>query len=137
MRRGREESLSLCLGWRMSDETLQEKDYSGRVDWRLWARVLRRALTHRRFMLPLAAVAVLTAFVDAGYPLLTKYVLDEVLAHGPAARLWPFAAAYAAMTLALVTCIWAFIFLAGKVATLVGHQMRREGFARLLELSFS
>ena len=121
----------------MNEHLLQEKDYSGQMDWRLWLKVLRRVLHYRRFLIPLALVAVLTALLDAAFPLLTKYVVDEVEQRGVQAELSPWFWAYAGLAAGLSACVWSFIWLAGKIATHVCHDLRASGFARLQELSFS
>ena len=121
----------------MNEQTLQETDYSGRLDWRLWLKVLRRTLRYKRFLFPLAAVAALTAWCDAAYPLVTREVLNAIERDGAAADLRPCAWQYAELTVGLCACIWAFIYLAGKITTHLSHDIRREGFAKLQALSFS
>ena len=44
---------------------------------------------------------------------------------------------FAGLTLALCCCIWGFIACAGKIRTHVSHDIRRDAFEQLQELSFS
>jgi len=54
-----------------------------------------------------------------------------------AAVIWPYAAAYFALTGLLGLCIWLFVVLGGRISTSISHDMRRASFEKLQQLSFS
>ena len=121
----------------MDDHTLQEEEFQGVLNLGLWRRLLGHARPYRRYLAALAAVALVTAGCEASFTLLMRRVIDEVSEKGRDAALLPYAVAYLGLIGILCVSIWGFINLAGKVATSVSHDIRRDGFAKLQELSFS
>ena len=57
--------------------------------------------------------------------------------HGRDVNLSAYAAVFAGLTVSLCACIWGFITCAGKIRTHVSHDIRRDAFEQLQELSFS
>lgn len=110
-----------------------------RIDWGLWRRLLVHVRPHARVVLGLVTCGVILAVVDLGFPLLTRAVIDAITAtEAPdlAAVRWV-AWAWGAAVIVFGALIWALIVLAGRLASSVSHDLRRAGFARLQELSFS
>ena len=121
----------------MVDQTLQEEEFQGSLNWRLWRGIFAHARPYKKYVIAVMVAAVATAGCDATFTLLMRQVIDEVSIRGREARLWPYALAYLALLAVMCSCIWTFIVLAGRVATGVSHDVRRAGFAKLQELSFS
>ncbi|MGQ0720686.1 MAG: ABC transporter ATP-binding protein [Candidatus Eiseniibacteriota bacterium] len=119
--------------------TLQpiEESFDQGLDLRLWRRLFGYARPYRRNLIAVAAFGAMTAAVDAAFPLVTKHVVDEIVAHGRDADLLPWALAYLGLTVALAVFVGTFIWHAGRIRTHVSHDIRRAGFANLQELSFS
>lgn len=110
-----------------------------RIDWGLWRRLLVHVRPHARVVLGLVTCGVILAVVDLGFPLLTRAVIDAITATDApdlAAVRWV-AWAWGAAVVVFGALIWALIVLAGRLASSVSHDLRRAGFARLQELSFS
>ena len=110
-----------------------------RIDWGLWRRLLVHVRPHLRVVIGLVTCGVALAMIDIGFPLLTRAVIDAITASErpdvDAVR-WV-AWAWGGAVLAFGALIWALIVLAGRLASSVSHDLRRAGFARLQELSFS
>ncbi len=119
----------------MKDEP-QEDTFSERLDLRLWGRVFRHALPHRRLLAPLAVSAVIIAICDASFALVTRWTVDLVTAEG-AHALWGPAAAYAALAVTLAAGVWTFINAAGGLSNHMSHDIRGECFRRLQELELA
>lgn len=83
------------------------------------------------------ALATITASVEASFTLVTKQVVDEIVAKGTEANLWGWGALYFAMLLVFVTCIRTFIRTTGKLSTGLMYRLRKESFEHLQTLSFS
>ena len=66
---------------------LEEEDYSGHLDWRVWGKVLRRVLGYKRYVVPLALTALAVAWIDAAFPLVTRDALNLIERDGAAADL--------------------------------------------------
>ncbi len=113
----------------------EEKDYSKKIDLGLWRKLLGYAKAYRRHLLGISLVMVLVAVIDASFPVMTRYAVDEFIVPGNAAGIGLFAAGYAALVVMQGFLIWVFITLAGAVETGVCYDLRRRGYRRLQELS--
>ncbi|MCA8920553.1 MAG: ABC transporter ATP-binding protein [Planctomycetes bacterium] len=111
--------------------------YSGRMEWGLWARLLRHARPYRAPLAVLGSAGLFVAAVDIGVPLLTGRLIDVALAGDRGGELWVWGVAYAAAFSLLALCVWAFIRCAGRTSTGVAYDLRTQGFARLQELPFA
>ncbi len=120
----------------MADQGWTEEEFTGRLNWPLWRRVLRHAWPYRRRLAPLALAAVLTAACDAAFNLVTLRVIDLAVS-GQRAGLWLCGLAYLGLVVVIGACIWMFIYQAGRCSTGISHDIRREAFARLQELEFA
>jgi len=116
----------------MKDEP-QEDVFSDRLDVRLWSRVFRHALPHRRLLVPLIVSAILIAICDASFALVTRWTVDLV-AGKSGVSFWLPASVYGGLTLALAVGVWLFINSAGGLSNNMSHDIRRECFQRLQEL---
>jgi len=121
----------------MNDVLLQQDEFKARLDAGLWGRIFRRALHLRRFLIPLFVTAVLTAICDASFALVTRWVIDGVAMHGSRAPFTLYISVYLGLMLALCTCVWVFIDLAGNISNRMAHDIRRDGFDRLQDLEFA
>jgi len=125
----------------MSDHNQDMLDDSAapatRLDFVLWRRLLGYTLPYRRDLAVLALSAVCTAAADAGFPLVTRAIIDELSLRGAAAHWQPMAAAYVVLTLVLVVSVRGFIRAGGRIRTHVSHDIRQAGFANLQRLSLS
>lgn len=115
----------------------QEDDFQARLDLGLWRRVFAHALAYKGQLTALAIAAVTIAGVDASFALVTRSAIDEVVASGPAVRLWMYGIIYLALTIGLAGGVWVFINTAGGISNRVAHDIRAASFARLQELEFS
>lgn len=122
----------------MSSELRDDDDeYTGQLDWALWRRMLVHAKPYARLLASMAAMGLLVAGVDTAIPVVTGALIDEAVGSGLSSRLWTYAGVYGGFIVALGISIFVFIWLAGRIATGVAHDLRKAGFSRLQELSFS
>jgi len=80
--------------------------------------------------------ALITAGIDASFTLVTKALVDDIVAHGLDADLIRYAWMYSALMVALVGFIWMFIRLVGGLATTLMYDLRKQSFEHLQSLSF-
>ncbi|MBX3740322.1 MAG: ABC transporter ATP-binding protein [Akkermansiaceae bacterium] len=118
-------------------EEPQEDVFSDRIDFRLWGRLFRHALPHRRLLVPLAASAILIAICDASFALVTRWAVDTVVAGGGVESLRLPAVAYGVLAVALAGGVWLFINSAGGLSNNMSHDIRKEAFQRLQELELA
>ena len=107
------------------------------IDLRLWRKLWRFALLYKRQAWLLALFAVGTAFFDAALPWVTKDVIDDLTDPEVTVDLVRYGAIYLGLSIGLSLCVLGFISVGGRMRTGVGHDIRKEGFENLQELSFS
>lgn len=120
----------------MPEATLMEEEFAGQLNLGLWKRVLRYAWVLRKYFIPLLIVSAATAALDAAMYLAIRGLIDEAVAKH-ADGVWRFGMLFVAMVTAQVVCVWAFIVLGGNAGQRITHDIRRDVFASLQELSFS
>ncbi len=121
----------------MSAQLQQEDDFKARLDAGLWWKIFLRALHLKRYLIPLAIAAVIIAMCDAGFALVTRWVIDGVVTSGSAAPFTHYILVYLLLTVLLCTGIWVFIDMAGNISNRLAHDIRRDCFDRLQQLEFA
>lgn len=121
----------------MSSGDWIDDDDEEKVDLRLWKKLLQYTLHYRRTAITFTLVAFGLAASDLGFPLLTGWVIADVEANGGQVNMARYGWAFAGLSLCICCCIWGFITCAGKIRTHVSHDLRRDAFQQLQELSFS
>ncbi len=114
-----------------------DDDHETKVDLRLWKKLLRYTLRYRRTSLTFLVVAFCLAMTDLGFPLLTGILIADIEQNGTAVNLPLYGWLFAGLSVSICACIWGFIACAGKVRTHVSHDIRRDAFVQLQQLSFS
>ena len=134
----------------MTDEWVDdENDHEHKVDLRLWKKLLRYTLHYRKTAIMFVFVALSLALSDLCFPLVTGKFIDTIAARQnevtfdafgrtrTVSTLSFFVGAYSFLSVWLCASIWCFIACAGKIRTHVSHDIRRDAFTQLQELSFS
>jgi ATP-binding cassette subfamily B protein len=103
----------------------------------LWCRLLAYTRPYWRDLALLATCALTAAAVEVAFPLITRAVIDDVVAHGLQVDFQRYALGYAALTLTLGVATGGFIAMGGKLRTHVSHDIRRDGFENLQRLPFA
>ncbi|KAB3538586.1 ABC transporter ATP-binding protein [Alkaliphilus pronyensis] len=116
---------------------LQEQDYNERFDFKLWWEIFKFTYPMKKSVALLIISMVLVAVIEAAFPLMTLYAIDEFIYKGKISEVPKFILLYAAMVVMLSSNIWFFISIAGKIETNLTYDIRKKGFKRLQELSLS
>ena len=119
----------------MPDPGFMEEDFADKINLRMWKGVVRHALGHKKYLVPLIAVALVTAACDASFNLIVREVIDAAET-GRKDDLLRYGLAFLGVVTLICTCIWWFIWLAGKCSTGISHDIRRAAFAKLQSLEF-
>jgi len=114
-----------------------EEEYTARFDLALWKRLMRYAKPYKKLFVRLLFIMVTVALIDTGFPLLTKYAIDHFVIPGTLNGVGRFVLVYLAIIAAQAVNVYLLITTAGKIDMGVVHDIRRDGFERLQELSFS
>ena len=107
------------------------------VQMHLWKRLFRYSLKYRFELAVIAVASICCALTEAAYPLLTKWVVDDVQENGSDASFVFWGLLYLACSLVLAVSVATFVWGAGKIHAYTSHDIRRDAFANLQRLSFS
>jgi ATP-binding cassette subfamily B protein len=88
-------------------------------------------------MIALGFVMICVAGIDVIFPLMTKYAIDHFAVTQSLEGLKGFALGYAALVAVQAVNVYMLIAIAGKVDMGICYDIRKHGFKRLQELSFS
>ncbi len=117
-----------------------EEEFSGQMNLGLWRRLLRFARPYRLHVVGIVLTSLLAAGCDNLFPLMTGITIDGAINRAENDGAFPlarYAMIYGGLIIGLAISIAAFIFVAGRIATGVSHDIREAAFQRLQELSFS
>ena len=103
----------------------------------LWRQLWGYTRPYRAWVWGLCLCAVVVALMDVAFPLITREVVDDLAQGGLDADLTPWLWAYGAATVTLAGAVGAFIFLGGRLRTHISHDIRRDAFNQLQDLSFA
>lgn len=121
----------------MTHDDWMDDDREDRVNLGLWHKLLQYTLHYRQTAIAFTFVAFGMAATDLCFPLLTGKLIADVEALRAETDVAFYGWSFALLTGLLCANIWGFILCAGKIRTHVSHDIRRDAFARLQELSFS
>ncbi|MEI7837765.1 MAG: ABC transporter transmembrane domain-containing protein, partial [Planctomycetota bacterium] len=116
---------------------IEEDDYTARFDWGLWKKLFQAVGQYRRQWIALCIQAVVMGVLDSFFPRMTQWVVTEVADRGPEAVFTRYIVTYAILAVLFASMVNVFILLAGKISVGVSHDVRRQAFGHLQELSFS
>lgn len=93
-------------------------------------------LPQKKLFHTLIVVALITAGIDASFTLLTKALVDDIVAYGADINIFKYGALYFLLMFSIVFNIRYFIRLAGKLSTSLMYSLRKQSFEHLQTLSF-
>lgn len=114
-----------------------EKEYTKRFDWRTWKNLLRYVGEHKVRVTVMMALMILVAAIDVVQPFITGWLVDKVIIPEDYGKISKFIVVFAGLGIVQAINIFTFIAIAGKVDMSICYDIRKEGFKRLQELSFS
>jgi ATP-binding cassette subfamily B protein len=115
----------------------EEEEFQKKWDFGLWRRLMTFAKPYTVDFVILGLVMVTVGAVDALFPLMTKTAVDRFMTPKTSPGLVGFALTYFGLACLQAGLCWFLIWQAGKLEQGLIHDLRRAGFARLQNLSFS
>lgn len=115
----------------------KEQEYTRRFDWGLWKKIIVYMKNYKKEAIILIFVMMGVGIIDAFFPILTKEAVDRFVIPGTVEGLPQFAIFYVGLVIVQAINVWLLIAMAGKMETGISYDMRKAGFRRLQELSFS
>lgn len=118
-------------------ERIDENKLREKLDISIWRRFSKYLYEFKKELLLMGFLMMIVAGVDALAPLFTRYAIDNFITKKSTNGLKGFAIVYFCATLFQALNVKLFIMQAGKVETRLAYHIRKLGFRRLQELSFS
>lgn len=122
---------------RMSEYTLEDESSQSSFSVAIWTRIFRHVLPYKKELIWLISSGLLIACIDIAMPVVTSVVIDEAYRHGMTTKVYTYAGVYFVLLIGTALCVYGFIRWAGAIATGIAYDLRKKGFIRLQELSFS
>lgn len=118
-------------------ERLDEYKITEKFNLGIWKRFFKYLYEFKKGLLIMAFLMIIVAGIDAVLPLLTKYAIDNFIAKKSTDGLKAFTMAYFGIFAFQALNVKLFIMQAGKIETELAYHIRKLGFKRLQQLSFS
>ncbi|MCG8538638.1 MAG: ABC transporter ATP-binding protein/permease [Clostridia bacterium] len=116
---------------------IREQDYNEGFNIELWKKLMGFAKPYRKNMVIIGAMMIILAIIEVTFPIMTKYAIDNFVIPERLEGLSIFALLYILLVILQSFVVWIFIAEAGKVDTGICYHIRKTGFQKLQELSFS
>ena len=119
------------------DARLEEKDFSENIDIGIWKRLLGFTRGCRPQIIGLFFTLIALTVLESSTPLLTKYAIDHFVATGNLDTLAIYCVVFFLVILGQALMIRFFINYAGNIEIYLSYEIRKSGFDKLQDLSFS
>ncbi|BDU49822.1 ABC transporter ATP-binding protein [Haliovirga abyssi] len=116
---------------------LNEEEFNEKIDFGIWKKILEFAKPYRKHMILLAVVMIIVGAQDVAIPLMTKYAIDHFINGKTTSGLYFYLGVYILLAISQAFHVRMLIVLAGKIDSGTCYQIRKAGFNRLQELSFT
>jgi len=117
---------------------IYEEEYQDKkVEFGTWKKLLSYAKSYKKELGILVFSMVSLALTDVAFPFMRSYVIDNYIVPKNSGSLLWFSLLYLFLIVFSATVVYIFIYSAGKIEAGVSHDIRRDGFDKLQQLSFS
>ena len=115
----------------------QEIEFKSKINFRLWKKFITFIHPYRYHLFGLITVMLIVGAIDATFPYLTKYAIDNYVVPKSLQGFHKFIIIF--LTIIVIQAINSFllIYFAVKIETHLAHDIRKAGFEKLQELSLS
>ncbi|MBZ9622522.1 ABC transporter ATP-binding protein/permease [Clostridium sp. FP2] len=122
---------------KIDENKLVENKSAQKIDIGIWRRLFKYLTEFKKGLVFLAFLMVGVAGIDVVMPLLTRYAIDNFIMKKTTNGLTTFAIVYFCIIVFQALNVRLFIINAGKIETHLAYHIRKLGFKRLQQLSFS
>ena len=117
--------------------TYNEQECTAKLSFSVWKKIFTIIISHRKYMILLILVMVSSAIIDAVIPMMNRYTIDNFIIPRSTENLIMFIAIYIGIIIFQALNVWLLIIIAGKLETGICYDIRKTGFQKLQQLSFS
>ncbi|MCL1995967.1 MAG: ABC transporter ATP-binding protein/permease [Defluviitaleaceae bacterium] len=115
----------------------EDQEYSSDFELGLWKRLFYHIREHKKLIFKIMFLFILLAVVETALPMFSAFAIDNFIVGGTLEGLPQFIALYFVVILAFCSLVFGFVLTAGKLETSIVHTIRRKGFEKLQQLSYS
>lgn len=129
-----------CVGRNNIEVTMnvnEEKDFSKSYNKETWLNLFQYLKPFKKNFIVLGCFMIVLASIDAAIPVFTSFAIDHFIGGETLKNFHWFVVAYVAAIGVLSLVVFLFIREAGKIESGVTYELRKKGFKKLQELSFS
>jgi len=117
---------------------IDEAEYAeSKFDLSIWKKIYGYMAPFKRHLRIGISAAIGLAIIDAVYPLINVYAINNIAETGDLSKLPYFIAVYAVVMVLIAGLVYTFIIHAGQVQQKLSYTLRQKAFRRLQELPFS
>lgn len=114
-----------------------EQEFTSNFDIKIWKRFLHYAMIFKReFILLIISMGIL-AVLENVTPLLARYAIDTFIQNKSSVGIETYSLIYFGIVVGQAVAIRFFLYYAGRIETGLNFEIRKAGFHRLQDLSFS
>ncbi|MEN8908012.1 MAG: ABC transporter ATP-binding protein [Clostridiales bacterium] len=117
--------------------TFEEKEYSKKLNFGVWKKVVKFIVPHKRKFIYLCSIMFLVAAIDAFFPILTKYAIDNFVMEKKTDGVLIYSLIVLFTIFVQAVNVRIFILIAGRIETEIPYNMRKELFEKLQGLNVS
>lgn len=115
----------------------KEQEYDSNLNLGIWKRIFKYMKNYKKHLFILIFIMLNVAAIDIIFPLMTRRAIDNYVIPGDTDGLIRFSFIYLILILVQVVNVGVFIAIAGKVEMGIQYDIRKLGFKKLQELSFT
>jgi ATP-binding cassette subfamily B protein len=115
----------------------EEEFTNSKFDFAVWKKIFKMILPFKRHLIIALVAAAMLALVDAIYPHINRYAINEIAATGDLDKIPYFIGAYVIVMIVIGINVFTFIMNAGQVQRKLSFSLRSQAFEKLQKLPFS
>lgn len=114
-----------------------EQEFTSSIDIKIWKRFFHYAMIFKREFILLIVSMGLLAVLENVTPMLARYAIDTFIQNKNSDGIVNYALIYLGIVIGQAVAIRFFLYYAGRIETGLNFEIRKAGFHRLQDLSFS
>ncbi|MHB0923193.1 MAG: ABC transporter ATP-binding protein [Bellilinea sp.] len=121
----------------MSDEYLEEEEFTTQFNGKTFRRILGLTRPHLRWVFGFLIAIAIVSGLDSLFTYISKLIIDDGIIAQNKSELYRLLTIYGSLTLVQAAAVFGFVFLAGVLGERVRYDLRQKMFNHLQQLSLS
>lgn len=121
----------------MSDEYLEEEEFTTQFNGKTFRRILGLTRPHLRWVIGFLIAIAIVSGLDSLFTYISKMIIDDGIIAQNKPELYRLLTIYGSLTLVQAAAVFGFVFLAGVLGERIRYDLRQKMFNHLQQLSLS